>query len=160
VDLSVDERFAARITEYVTPLVSALSDDLAARFDGQHATLSLSGESEYSGNAFNRGLLVGLVYLFDILLAVATFSVVAGGTKAAIEIGPWVGLAALVPFLFTAAAMLVLVVGAAGLLFKTNVVDHTTEPAPDELDALREQYVDGEIDEQELGERAGEVWER
>jgi uncharacterized membrane protein len=35
-----------------------------------------------------------------------------------------------------------------------------SERAADELDTLREQYVDGEIDEQELGERAGEVWER
>ena len=34
------------------------------------------------------------------------------------------------------------------------------EPAPDEIQDLQEQFVDGEIDEGELEARSAEVWER
>jgi len=160
VDLTLSERFASRLTRYVVPLVSELSDTVSVRFDARRATLSLSGESEYSGDAFNRGLLVGVTYLFNILIAVLSISLASEAANAAVDFGPVVGLAAVVPFLFVSGAALVFVMGTVGLMWKTDVVDHTTEPAPEELDDLQQQYVDGEIDEQELGERTAEVWER
>jgi uncharacterized membrane protein len=55
---------------------------------------------------------------------------------------------------------LVNVVALQGLSQKISVVDHTTEPAPDAVDELKERYVAGEIDDTELEREAAEVWER
>jgi hypothetical protein len=59
-----------------------------------------------------------------------------------------------------AAVAFVSYIGSIELTSKIDVLDHTTEPAPEELDELKAEFVDGEIDEQELDERAAEVWER
>jgi len=160
VDLTLSERFASRITRYVVPLVSEMSDTVSIRFDPRRATLSLSGESDHAGDAFNRGLLVGLVYLLNMLLTLAVLSLAAEAAQAATEISTILALAVGIPFLFVSGAGVAFAMGTAGLLFKTDVVDHTTEPAPDALDDLQQQYVDGEIDEAELGKRTAEVWER
>ena len=159
VDLSLDERFAARITQHVTPL-TGLSDSVSVRFDPRRATLSLSGESEYTGDEFKRGLLVALVYLFNVMLAVCTILLTAEAAEFAAETSPVLGAAALVPFLFLSLTGITFAFGSLGLMFKTDVIDHTTEPAPEEIQDLKEQFVGGEIDKDELGERAAEVWER
>jgi uncharacterized membrane protein len=160
VDLTLSERFAARLTQHIMSLVSDVSDTVSVRFDPRRATLSISGESEHSGDAFERGVLVGLMYLCNLMLAVCTIAFSAEAANLAADVSAWLGVVTVVPMLFVTGVSVLFVLGSIRLMSKTNVVDHTTEPVPDELDALREQYVDGKINEQELGERAGEVWDR
>jgi len=160
VDLTFTERFAAHGTKYLIGIVSGLSDTVSLRFDPRRATVSLSGESEYSGQPFNRGLLVGMVYLVNLLLSMSAIGLASEAATAAADIGPALTAAVFVQSLFVSGVSIIFAVGSIGLMWKTDVIDHTTDPAPDEIQELQEQFVDGEIDEAELGERAAEVWER
>jgi uncharacterized membrane protein len=45
------------------------------------------------------------------------------------------------------------------LLTDSDVIDHTTEPAPDAVDELKDRYVAGDLDDAELEREAAEVWE-
>ena len=119
------------------------------------------GESEDAGDAFVRGRHVSAVTSIAMLgpiLLIMLFVLAGGVTQAlfgaAVATVPMgIGFIVNVAALINAAAMI-------GVTQEIGVIDHTTEPAPEELDALKDQFVDGEIDEQELGERAAEVWER
>ena len=160
VDLSLSERFAAHGTRYTTRLLSSMGDDVSLRFTPSTATLSVSGESEDSGDAYRRGILVSTVYMLNLLFGLALALMPLDVISAAAEVGPWLMLAATGPALFVTSVGLVFAMGTAGLITQTDVIDHTTEPAPDAVDELKERYVAGDLDDAELEREAAEVWER
>jgi len=160
VDLTLSERVAAHGTRYTTRLVASTQDDLSIRFTPSTATLSLSGESEHRGDAFNRGLLVASVCMVNIMLAFGAVGIAGEAMTAAAEVSQWLGLVSIVPFVLVATVGLVFGLGSAGLLFEIDVIDHTTEPAPDAVGELKERYVAGDLDDAELEREAAEVWER
>ena len=55
---------------------------------------------------------------------------------------------------------MVFAVGLPSLSKKVRVIDHTTEPLPDELESLKQQFVDGDLDEHELADRVERVIDR
>jgi len=160
VDLSLSERVAAHGTRLTARLMSSTHDDMAIRFTPSTATLSLSGESKHSGERFNRGLLVGLVYTLNLMFVITAVGLAGEAMIFAAELAPWLGTVAVVPFLVIAIFGALVGVGSAELLTDTDVIDHTTEPAPDAVDELKERYVAGDLDDAELEREAAEVWER
>ena len=160
VDLSLSERFAAHGTRYTTRLLSSSGDDVSLRFTPSTATLSVSGESEHSGDVYRRGILVSLLYMINLLFAGLVGSVSLNTVDLASSVGPWLVLAVSVPALFVTCAALLFAFGSIGLLTETDVVDHTTEPAPDAVDELKDRYVAGDLDDAEFEREAAEVWER
>jgi hypothetical protein len=160
-DVSWRHRLAGYSVKGAVAFMNAASDNAHGRYDRAKALVSLYGESEDAGDAFVRGrsvsALTSIAMLGPILLimlclvAGAVTQALFGAAIAAIPMT--VGFVVNVLALINAAALL-------GLTKHIGVIDHTTEPAPDELDELKGEFVDGEIDEAELGERAAEVWER
>src|SRR6056297_604607 len=92
VDLSLAERVAAHGTRITARMVAATQDDLSIRFTPSTATLSLSGESEYSGEGFNRGLLVGTLCTLNLMLAFGGIAMAAELSSLAAEVSQWLGL--------------------------------------------------------------------
>lgn len=123
------------------------------RFDGDKPAISIHGESEDSGNAFERGKLVEKIgniatwILFAPLLAALGFvhSVDALGIEPG---GPLLVLVAASVLAYGIWATLA-VRGMPWLADSVAVFDHTTEPV-DDCDDLKQQYLDGEIDERQL----------
>ena len=157
VELGWKERFAGRMASAVCRLFNSEIDDKSVRFNPDTATLTVAGESEHSGDALRRGAYLGALFLFTntigwmILLLLNALS----GT------GPFiVDTALLIGIIATSVVIYVNMVGSFNLLRKTDVIDHTTEPEPEALAELREQFVDGEIDERELEARVEEVMQR
>lgn len=142
-------------------VMNYLSDDSYGRYDRATARLSLYGESEDAGDEYERGrdvsAVTGIAMLGPVLPCLALLYL---GRVITAVFGPVVALPVmLVGAIITLYAMFN-VVALQGLGQKIGVVDHTTPPAPDALDELQREYVDGEIDEAELDERAAEVWDR
>ena len=160
-ELSWRHQLAGFSIKGAVALMNAVSDDARGRYNASKGLLSLYGESEDAGDAFVRGRHVSAVTSIAMLgpiLLIMLFVLAGGVTQAlfgaAVATVPMgIGFIVNVAALINAAAMI-------GVTQEIGVIDHTTEPAPEELDALKDQFVDGEIDEQELGERAAEVWER
>lgn len=160
-NLSWRHRLAGYSVKGAVALMNGVSDDARGRYDRTKGLLSLYGESEDAGDAFVRGrhvsavtsiaMLGPILLIMLCLMAGAVAQALFGAAVAAVPmtVGFIVNLWALI----NALALI-------GLTKHIGVVDHTTEPAPDALDELHAQYVDGEIDEEELGDRAAEVWER
>jgi len=156
VDLTLVERFAGHGVRFWAWVASLDEDDPNVRFDPTTATVRVTGESEYSGDAFARARAATTLTVMNVVISLSLV--------AAITMAPMPGGALLAPYaILSLTAMSVLGAigyGSASLIDKINVIDHTTEPAPEELDELKAEFVDGEIGEEELGERAAEVWER
>jgi len=159
VDLGWTERLAGRAIAPLVALFNYIVDGPTVRYRSRTATVALSGESEHPGDGFNRGILVSLLLFSNILAWLMPMLVLSDTIQQTAAGSPvfWVASALMLP---VGAFSLLNLFGTMGLLMKTDVVDHTTEPAPDALDDLQQQYVDGEIDEEQLGERTAEVWER
>ena len=157
VDLGPKERFAAQFIRGWAWVVGYVSDDAVPRFNPDTATLSISGESDEQGDAFARGRTVAQLTSLN---QVAMMGVIGmcGMSLIGAAVTMSAGTATLAVLL--AAVAFVSYIGSIELTSKIDVLDHTTEPAPEELDELKAEFVDGEIDEQELDERAAEVWER
>ena len=159
VELGLMERVAAHATRYTT-CVTANVVNISLRFNPKRATLTLSGESQHPGEGFNRGLLVGFVYLLNLMLSLCVALVAANAMSVGASIGPIAATVIGSIALFVFAGSVLVGLGSVSLIHKTDVIDHTTHPEPDAIDEVREAYLDGEIDEAELEARSAEVWER
>jgi len=158
VDLGLREQFAGNFIRFWAWAVGVVSDDVDLRFRVPTATLFLSGESEHSGDEYERG---GLAATLVSVNEVAMMGVLAYCGMGITSLAAAPGGVIIPLLLFTVACVAsVSLTGSASLTSSINVVDHTTEPAPEKLDELKAEFVDGEIGEEELGERAAEVWER
>ena len=161
VELGWIERFAGISVDAVVQLTNLISDSARGRYDRDRAVLTISGESEHAGDRFARGRAVSLLTMIPMLAWMAVTVVLLGlGGVTTTALGETVAFVPLVLTVVTSITGLITVHGASSLQDKISVVDHTTEPTPDALAELQQQYVDGEIDEAELAERAAEVWER
>jgi len=159
--LTLRQRFAGISIVGAVALVNYISDDAYRKYDRQRARLSVYGESENAGDGFQRGREVSDIASIAMLgpvLPTMLLLVFSGGV--AELVGPLVALPVSVLGFVSGVYPLANVGGLMGLTTKISVVDHTTAPTPEALDDLQQQYVDGEIDEQELDERAAEVWQR
>ena len=157
VELGWKERFAGRMASAVCRLVDSEIDDKSVRFNPDTATLTVGGESEHSGDALRRGTYVGALFLFTNTIAwmiLALLNALSGTGSFIVDTAVLFGITT------TAVIIYANMAGSFNLLTKTDVIDHTTEPEPEALAELREQFVDGEIDEPELAARVEEVWER
>lgn len=155
-DLDVFERLAARSTSlFVDVLVAMYPGKGSLRFNADTATLSIGGESERHGDAFARGQLVASLLMANALLPVGALILLGDVMNAA---GPSLALVIMAPFTALALFSMMMLTGSMGLFDKVDVIDHTTAPAPDAIDDLEAAYLADKIDEEELGERAAEVW--
>lgn len=156
VDLGLKERFAAQFIRFWAWVVSLIADDVHIRFEPTTATLSLTGESEHSGDRYARGRLAAtFVSLNELaMMSVLAYSAMGMMTLPATPITAVIAVVVLV----TACVACVSLLGGASLTSKIDVIDHTTAPTPDAIDDLEAQYMADEIDEQELEDRTAEVW--
>ncbi|RAW44085.1 hypothetical protein DQW50_16310 [Halorubrum sp. 48-1-W] len=142
-------------------IMNAVGDGVRMRYDRSTARLSITGESEYSGDEFARGQLVLSVIFCAMVLPVVALIALRIGAIGLFELfGESV---AYLLFLVATAVSLFSIPGMIGLYSvadQISVVDHTTEPAPDALDDVKERYQNGDIDEEELEREAAEVWDR
>ena len=159
VELGLMERVAAHATRYSTRLFSHMAN-ITLRFNPERATLSLSGESQHPGDGFNRGLLVGVVYLLNVMLSMAVGLVAAETVSVGASTAPIATAVIGIPALFVIVGSMLVGLGSISLIQKTDVIDHTTEPLPDELESLQQQFVDGDLDEHELEDRVEAVIDR
>ena len=156
-ELTLSERAAARLMDWLVRGLDLLADEGRIRFNAATATLSLSGESEQPDDAFSRGKIVAMLAATTAVVSVMPVMLI----STLFEVpNPVVTAVGAVGTAVSGVVGIFMVSGVVDLLDKITVLDHTTEPAPDALDELHQQYVDGEIDESELGDRAAEVWER
>jgi len=156
-ELTVSERAAGRMMDYIVRAFDHSIDDGAIRFNPETATLSLSGESERPGDRFSRGKIVAALCMGTALLSMMPLFFVAE----LMAVGnPYLAALGCLLTAVCGVSAIFITSGATDLINKVTVYDHTTEPAPDALDDIQQQYVDGEIDEEQLGERTAEVWER
>jgi len=126
-------------------------------YDYQHRRLRVSGESKNSGETAPRiralyGILNLHTYLWMVVFAITVYagamlSVEGTPLAAAVSAALWVCLG--------------MVVGAKAAIDRTEIIDHTTEPLPDDLDEIKQQFVDGDLDdsefERQLEDRLAEV---
>jgi len=160
-DLCWRHRLAGYSVKGAVAFMNGVSDDARGRYDRVKGLLSLYGESDHAGDAFVRGRHVSAVTSIAMLgpILLIMLCLVAGAVTQALFGAAVAAVPMTLGFVLNVAA-LINAVALLGLSKHIGVIDHTTEPAPDALDDLQQQYVDGEIDESELGERAAEVWER
>ena len=134
----------------LTSAVGRVMDNPARmHFDPSANRLTFTGESEFSGDEFARGYMVSLLLFLTVLTDVYAVSFAIGAVST-------LGL----PQVLTVPLALLLPVCALSSIhasMATEVVDLTTAKRPDELDELAEQYVDREIDEDELERRSEQV---
>ena len=168
----IDDERAHKLTERLTAIpyswacsvLSTASSDTSLRFNKDRFVLSVHGESEYSGDAYNRGHLVAgvqtLVYM-GIFFSGYVLSMVprmlpydSGGLS--MYAAAFFAMLTLVWL----SVCVVFAVGLPSLSKKVRVIDHTTEPLPDELESLQQQFVDGDLDEHELADRVEAVIDR
>jgi len=155
---SLPERLAAVSISLLTRFTNWKSlEQMDLRFRSDSATFVVSGESEQSGERYSRGISVGVTCLFAGLVPV--LAVLSVGPAAIDVLEPFRPLGEVL-LLFSFVFALVNLFGVFGVLTKIDVIDHTTEPEPEAVAELREQFVDGEIDERELAARVEEVLER
>jgi len=157
VELGWKERFAGRMASAVCRLLDSEIDDKSVRFNPDTATLTVAGESEHSGDALRHGTYLGALFLFTNTIAWAIMPLLYALTGTGSFIVDTVVLFAIIT---TSVVVYANMAGSFNLLTKTDVIDHTTEPEPEALAELREQFVDGEIDERELAARVEEVMTR
>ena len=115
-------------------------------YDYQHRRLRVSGESENSGETVPRiralyGILNLHTYIWMVVFAITVYA----GTMLSVE-GTLLA-AAVGAVLWVCLGM---VVGAKAAINRTEIIDHTTEPLPDDLDDLKQQFVDGDLDDSEF----------
>ena len=157
VDLSSRERFAGRLLDLSTRFLNHGSDSKSMYYRRDSATLTLHGESEYAGDVFNRGKMA----LYPLLISnyFTTMLLVTAGVLP--DFGnPAIGGLKLLVFIAVAWVWYCNTTGSIILASKIDVVDHTTQPDPEELDELQSQFVDGEIEQTELEARVEEVMQR
>ena len=161
---TLPERVAAVPYGWAASVLSMGSDGKRLRFDRKRFVLSIHGESDYSGDAFNRGQLVSnletLVYMGLaasglVLPFVSEIIGYASGDPSAIVVA---GFGVVSIIWMCVCTMLVL--GLPSLPNKVRVFDHTAEPLPQELESLQQQFVDGDLDEHELADRVEAVIDR
>jgi len=159
-DPTIRQQVAGYSVVVAVKLMNHVSDDAYGRYNRHEARLSLYGESEDAGDAYERGRSVSAVTSIAqmwpgfvmVLMAVLGAPVAAAGGVLVSSVVTFVMLAVT---LFAAGNSL----GIIGLTKKIGVVDHTTEPTPDAVDELKERYVAGDLDDAELEREAAEVWE-
>ena len=156
--LTLFERLAARSTHYVVRGMDVLYDGGSIRFNDSTATLSISGESDYASDSYERGQLSSLVAIANSLTPVALIMLL---TMVSVTPGSLVAVAYFFGVLLPVALFGIFNVhGSVSLISKIDVIDHTTEPEPEALVELQSQFVDGEIEQAEFEARVEEVWER
>lgn len=136
------------IAAYITP-INVLGAPI--RYDQSANRLSLHGESENAGSALKAGTFIGLVLTGATLSPAAGAMLLAENGKHLIGSGLAVPVALLALGCIIASA--IMMASFFDHLKTMTVYDHTTEPTP-ELDDLTSQYVDGDIDTEELEARA------
>jgi len=154
-ELTLSERTAALLLKGIVRVFDHGLDDKSMRFNPVTATLSLSGESERPGDRFSRGKIVAMLCLTTALVSVAPVFFV--GELMAVS-NPYIAAVGALLTGVCGVAAIFITSGATDLIDKVTVYDHTTEPAPDAVEDLKERYMNDEIDDAELEREAAEVW--
>jgi len=115
-------------------------------YDYQHSRLRVSGESENSGETVPRiralyGILHLHTYLWMLVFAITAY----GGATLSVS-----GTPLALAFSAVLWVCLGLVVGGKAAIERTEIIDHTTEPLADDLNDLKQQFVDGDLDDSEF----------
>ena len=160
-ELGLSERLGSWLFGAWFPLANRALADQEWRFDREKLRLSVRGESEHSGDPFTQGRIVNTLWYLNSMLPWPVVSVIGllATPEAGVSSGIAVGVVSVV-FLGTAVGAMLNVTASVDLASETQVVDHTTEPEPDAVATLREQYVDGEVDTATFEDRIEEVIDR
>jgi hypothetical protein len=156
-ELGLSERLASWLFAAWFPVANRTLADQEWRFDREKLRLSVRGESEHSGDPFTRGRIVNTLWYLNSFIPILPFGFVTALTE------PPAGVLfpiATAGVLLLAVGTFLNVTGSVDLASETQVVDHTTEPEPDAVATLREQYVDGEVDTATFEDRIEEVIDR
>ena len=145
----------------VTAMMNHTSDETELRYDLDNNRISISGTSENPGDVpgHNRG--VGMMAAVGVMISMACAMML---TVAGVSMGGPTGILESVTYLLlmgSALGYVLLAMSVGTTAVCCEVVDHTTEPLPDDLDDLKQQYVDGDLDDTEfeaqLEDRLAEV---
>ena len=131
--------------------------DVTFGFDRQKLRLSIHGESEHSGDAYNRGQIVALLGALNVFISILPIMLIGGLTSV---LGESVAPLLLGPMTIAAFFAIWTVTGSMELTDEIEVLDHTTEPLPDDLDDLKQQFVDGDLDDNEFEAAVEQVIDR
>ena len=118
------------------------------RYDDEKNRLSIRGESDRAGCQFRGGYLIGLVSVMAVLQAVMV--AVLFGHIGSLSESFIFHTVMLLLMLAVALPTLVSLDGLGERMRSMTVYDHTTEPLPDDLDDLKQQFVDGDLDDSEF----------
>ncbi len=120
------------------------------RYDTRANRLSLYGESENAGSPKKAGFLTGFIGTFSLF----TYFVVMASVAVTGHIVADYSVLLALPFTLSVICICLLlgisVEGHGKRMKQMTVVDHTTEPLPDDLDDLKQQFVDGDLDDEEF----------
>jgi len=132
---------------------AAVYRDTGNRFSYDTTTnrLRLSGESEHVGDRVHRvrHLYTSMTLHTSAWMMVGMYAMLGSGELAASSLASAMG--SLVLALVAAGAGAMAIAGVEAFQ-RCEIIDYTTEPTPD-VDDIDQQYLDGEIDEQELEAR-------
>ena len=134
----------------VTKLLNQVSDEKTYRYDLDNNRISVSGVSETPGDVAGHNRGVGLMAATGVMLSMMFTMLIIVPMQ---SWGPPSGMldAGVRLFLLACATGCILMASAtASTALACEVVDHTTEPLPDDLDDLKQQFVDGDLDDSEF----------
>jgi len=120
------------------------------RFDPEKNRISVRGESENPGSEMKAGVLAALTPIMSVLFYSGLFILLGPAVETADEFSAAAGVVVFVPFALLAVLLIGSFSGHFERVKQMRVVDHTTEPLPDDLDDLKQQFVDGDLDDQEF----------
>jgi len=121
--------------------------DVSFRFDRQKLRLSIQGESEHSGDGYNRGQIVALISALNCMISIVPIMLIGELTTV---VGESLAPLLLLPMTLAALFAIWTVSGSMELTGEIEVVDHTTEPLPHDIQELSQQFVDGDLDDSEF----------
>jgi len=127
------------------------SDDFGIGFDRQKLRLSIHGESEDAGDAYDRGQVVGLLGVLNAMLGIVPLMLLGELVDVIPEA---VAPVLLLPIIAAAVFGVVNVRGSFELTDKLQIFDPTTpETDTADLDAVKQEFLNGEITEAEFDRR-------
>ena len=120
------------------------------RFDAEKNRISVHGESENPGSEMKAGVLAAITPIMSVLFYSGVFILLGPAVETADEFSAAAGVVVFVPFALLAVLLIGSFSGHFERVKQMRVVDHTTEPLPDDLDDLKQQFVDGDLDDTEF----------
>ena len=143
------------------PLLSRFLSSRTMRYNRRKNKISIHGESDerMGVEEINRTIgklstLTAMIFLTGMVYLVEFSDFVIGYSESS-----FAAVFSLIPLILSVVCVSV-AVGSLQASDTCEYIDHTTEPLPQELESLQQQFVDGDLDEHELADRVEAVIDR